>query len=504
MEKSSPFLPSIRSCPCSPKNPARHRNYSPELPLSRSPTSNSTSKFSLSGSLWALHRQASNSLRGEFSHQKLESGNKTDPGTSLFKARSLQNSIKVKKRRSHFHLDEEENSSVISEEDTVEDVNEQNPYGKKPICESISLPTLKLSRMALTYRGGVITKNDKGIDLLVPEEDSGPEIQEVTVGACALPETSPIGECASSLLPDLIPVPQREWSRPPKVQPPVAAVSPFYFSSQEGGVINLGFDGQDESSDFTANDSSVSPSLERNVEIERRTELIQSTPKIHGLSMGYLSSAKSTVTGLDVPAKNTVNFTQDSNDIITINNVTFTTQSGDSANHNNNQMSVPPAVVISDTATNMSTACSTIQCSPSALRIRVMDENETPVSLLNNMQEVQKSRSSNQNPSQYRLKKRDKQKYISHHHQQPPPNILMSGADNPPKSTIQRVDSFAVVPVDAESAQGHENLSSGTFPPRRSIPTADGSAPAVDEQPPAEEVRYLICNIRVFFYIFSS
>lgn len=373
-------------------------------------------KFSLSGSLWALHRQASNSLRGDF-FTKHES--KPDAVGSLISktTRSLQNSIKIKKKKAVIQM-EEQNSSSISDEG-FSSVGEMlrlhnSSLRKKPVCESHSLPTLKLSRMALTYCGSKLSKDDKGASSLHgPMEDDCLETPADPADNLSPPD----GVNVALLLPDLIPKCEAPVNSSQLDQTPLAgaaAMSPFYSISPEkgggGGVVNLGFDGHEESSDFLVTTSSLNEpasSSPNNFVQSVIPEHEDSTPQIHGMSLGYASSLKFDVTGFDVPSaaatgtSNTIpNDTPhpvdwqsllDSDDMCS-------TASGDSC--------------------GVSTAPPTAQCSPSALRIRVMDGKP------------------NNNNSHHRLHNLTVGNMAS-----VPPNTQ---ADTEPKALVQRADSLCV------------------------------------------------------------
>ena len=277
-----------KSLPCTPKasRKSRRSNFGGASPH-HSPKSvlSSSSKFSLSSSLLAVHRQASTSLRAEL--LKLEHLGKF--GGSASKTRSLQSSIKLRKNRSHSSINKEENLSQCSEDEHSNTPTSSAFYVKKPIQESRSLPALKISRMAAPHQENAIAE-----ELVNASEEADDgwsfEFNETSASSShvsnyrAIPSTS-AGD--DNTLPDLIP---RDESKQEDL-PQFSQVT----VSTGSGVINLGFDGNEESSDFATDD------LQNN---EDGMSSDKKTIQVPGMSLGIAKAQNSNVSGFDLPSVN--------------------------------------------------------------------------------------------------------------------------------------------------------------------------------------------------------
>ncbi|XP_066960624.1 uncharacterized protein [Macrobrachium rosenbergii] len=252
-----------RSCPCSPK--LAGRNHSPKSNTnSPKPRSRSErSKFSLSSSLMAIHRQASNTLRPDFLRFDSSRG---DTGGTSSKSGSQHNSLKNESKQTRSSIEALQNNlgesflnfnqtgSLRGESGSVEST-------RHPLQESHSLPALKLSRMSLTYKGGVIVNQDKEC----AQSTSSDKTKLLSEGACALPsmpENDYLLDVPSNppvLLPDVVPRSEASClNQTPECEPSTSGTSlnckeqkPRYYLESREGVLNLGFDGHEESSDFT-------------------------------------------------------------------------------------------------------------------------------------------------------------------------------------------------------------------------------------------------------------
>ncbi|XP_068223126.1 uncharacterized protein [Palaemon carinicauda] len=254
-----------RSCPCSPK--LAGRNHSPKSNTnSPKPRSRSErSKFSLSSSLMAIHRQASNTLRPDFLRFDSSRG---DTGGTSSKNGSQNNSLKHESKHPRSSIEALQNGlgeSFLNFNQTGsfrgESGTAESSLTRNPLQESHSLPALKLSRMSLTYKGGVIVNQDKEC----AQSTSSDKTKLLSEGACALPSMPEdyylldVPTNPPVLLPDVIP--RSEASCANQMSEGEASTSGtslsfkehksnYYLESREG-VINLGFDGHEESSDFT-------------------------------------------------------------------------------------------------------------------------------------------------------------------------------------------------------------------------------------------------------------
>lgn len=320
-----------RSCPCSPK--LSSRNHSPKSNTgSPKPQSRSgSSKFSLSSSLMAIHRQASNSLRPDFLRFDSSKG---DCGSNSSKNGSQHNSLRNEFRHSRPSIEVHQSSFGDSHLDTSNSGSLKGDSGrqdssKNVLHESHSLPALKLSKMSMTYKGGVIINHDK--DVTQPHfADTTKLLME---GACALPSTpedddlSQEASAPSVLLPDVVPkydVGGSPLNRISEFEPSTSSTpgSPkdhfinYQFSAKEG-IVNLGFDGHEESSDFTdlcetiaakvseaETDGSLQTSrrgsLDSNIDIGKNNMQINIS-SVHAISIGHASQGQDVALSVDVP-----------------------------------------------------------------------------------------------------------------------------------------------------------------------------------------------------------
>ncbi|XP_047738715.1 uncharacterized protein LOC108680180 isoform X2 [Hyalella azteca] len=334
-----------RSCPCSPKTAARTLQKHPELKGSsqRQSVHYHSNKFSLSGSLLAMHRQASSSLRSNAS-----------------KNSSLHNSLVLRKRRSYCSIDEEDGSSILSEEEMSEEASNHGNNFKQPIQVSHSLPALKLSRIAMSHH------NEEPV-----AEEESPSVQwhlELSEGpsdANAPDEEVCIPSIDHFYLPDLIPNARDCRSVMLNETPERLCATPV---GMRDGFINLGFDGQSESSD--AHDEVHHYNAFPTPSDDGRDEEGKVPSPIHGMSIGYLKSPDQHAQGFDVSvltsfqSTSPVDDTPSSNDINTLSSTTLSNELSDS------RSSCGSSIMMQSSITS---AASTAPCSPSALRIRVMD-----------------------------------------------------------------------------------------------------------------------------------
>lgn len=318
-----------RSCPCSPK--LSGRNHSPKSNTdSPKPRSRSgSSKFSLSSSLLAIHRQASNSLRPDFLRFDLGKG---EQGGSSSKNGSQQSSLKSELRHSRSAADAHNSSyadSHLSATNTMSLKGETSGHeaSRNALHESHSLPTLKLSRMSMIYKGGIIVNQDS------PQSLTSDTTRLIMEGACALPSTpeadtySEERDSPSMLLPDVVPryeapgptlnqISEMEASEPSASYALKEQDGKYHFDAKEG-VINLGFDGHEESSDFsdlndltgaksaeTPNDSPYQKgrrgSTDSNIDLGKSNIQLNMT-NIHGISVGHSPQGQDMTLSLEVP-----------------------------------------------------------------------------------------------------------------------------------------------------------------------------------------------------------
>ncbi|KAG7164992.1 uncharacterized protein LOC121871005 [Homarus americanus] len=318
-----------RSCPCSPK--LSGRNHSPKSNTgSPKPQSRSgSSKFSLSSSLMAIHRQASNSLRPDF--LRFDSG-KGDFGGSCSKNGSQQNSLRNESRYSRPSLEAQHSSFGESHLDSsnsgsLRGESTRHESSRIALHESQSLPTLKLSKMSMTYKGGVLVNQDKDPAQLHFSDTS----KLLVEGACALPSTpedDTISEELSSptmLLPDVVPryevggsplnrICESEPSVSSTHSTPMEPSISYHYDSKEG-IINLGFDGHDESSDFTDLNEAISAKasdIESNSQRSRRGStdsdidigkhnLQMNVGSVHAISIGHVPQGQDVALSLELP-----------------------------------------------------------------------------------------------------------------------------------------------------------------------------------------------------------
>ncbi|XP_050719820.1 uncharacterized protein LOC127000306 [Eriocheir sinensis] len=308
-----------RSCPCSPK--LSSRNHSPKSNAgSPKPQSRSgSSKFSLSSSLMAIHRQASNSLRTDF--LKFDSG-KSDFGGS--KSDSQQSSLRNELRYTKSSADAQMgNFDTSLAEQSTSDSQQETP--KNALHESHSLPTLKLAKMSMTYKGGVVVNHEREANFGQYSDTT----KLITEGACALPSTpedTPMPEGlpgSPQLLPDVVP---RYGATSSPLSQILESKPTFSVSSspdsygacgfdQREGIINLGFDGHEESSDFadlnefysTKGKSEHSPSLWRrrgsgdsDIDIGK-SNIQMNIGSVHAISIGHSPQGQDVALSLEVP-----------------------------------------------------------------------------------------------------------------------------------------------------------------------------------------------------------
>ena len=383
-----------KSCPCSPKIMTnKARQYSPESSV----TNPSSSKFSLSSSLLAIHRQAYNSLRGDFF--KTDNTSKSDlydgECSKTDKTNSRASSIKL--QRSHCSIYEEDTSTLGSEDDEYPPVQSSNRSDsvKRQIKECHSLPTLKLSRMTRSG-GSSSSKENRSIAPQVVEEQNSTENE----GAySALPAAQALNinvEHHSTILPDLIPkvtgasnIDNSYSSCDTDAQVSRCQITDLSsFSIRDNGdcvnqgVLNLGFDGWGESSDF--NDVEVEQSSDSTDLVaisESGSSFEQVQPQIHGMSLGYSAASNSVTEGYDVPSNanlQPITGVADVNSSVNtsekrkiIPNLSLSSSSNDSCSSLSSSDSTLPSVTVASSAASTP---STVPCSPSALRIRVMDD----------------------------------------------------------------------------------------------------------------------------------
>lgn len=310
-----------RSCPCSPK--LSSRNHSPKSNAgSPKPQSRSgSSKFSLSSSLMAIHRQASNSLRPDF--LRFDSG-KGDFGGSKSDSQqsSLRNELRHTKSSGEAQVG---NLDTSLAEQSTSDSRQEAP--KNALHESQSLPTLKLAKMSMTYKAGVVVNNDREASFGQYSDTT----KLLTEGACALPSTpedTPLPEeltGSPQLLPDVVPrygAISSPLSQIPESKPsfsvsssPVDNYGACGFDTKEG-VINLGFDGHEESSDFAdvndfystkATKSENSPTFWRrrgsgdsDIDIGK-SNIQMNIDSVHAISIGHSPQGQGVALSLVVP-----------------------------------------------------------------------------------------------------------------------------------------------------------------------------------------------------------
>ncbi|CAL4062291.1 unnamed protein product [Meganyctiphanes norvegica] len=299
-----------RSCPCSPKLSGM-RNHSPKS-NSNSPkprSSSSSSRFSLSNSLMAIHRQASNTLRPDF----LSRSDVKPEGTHNSLRYESQHSGGSQKGDSHL---------CISTPD--HDHNDQCCIGasatKNALQESISLPTLKLSKMALIYKGGQLVQGH-----LVHQESA--EQESHTPTPCQTPtrmdyeETNALASSTDDGIQDLVPahqilpdvVPRQKTSSLGEVSTvenwksnPGSSSSPnFYYTEDKKAFINLGFDGHEESSDFQELNEIINSRMdgeasESSIEVGGSSVSLN-VDAAHAISIAHYSTGQEAAMSLEVP-----------------------------------------------------------------------------------------------------------------------------------------------------------------------------------------------------------
>lgn len=250
-----------RSCPCSPK--LSSRNHSPKSNAgSPKPQSRSgSSKFSLSSSLMAIHRQASNSLRPDF--LRFDSG-KSDFGGSKSGSQqsSLRNELRQTKSTGEAQLGNlDETLADQASSDTLRGDSARQETPRTALHESHSLPALKLAKMSMTYKAGVVVNQERETTFGQFSDTT----RLITEGACALPSTPEDTTLPEEftgppqILPDVVPrydVTSSPMSQILESKPSISvtgsSVEDFraYNFDQREGIVNLGFDGHEESSDF--------------------------------------------------------------------------------------------------------------------------------------------------------------------------------------------------------------------------------------------------------------
>ena len=252
-----------RSCPCSPK--LSRRTCSPAELNTDSPKSRSfvtSAKFSsLSSSLLAIHRQASSSLViPEFLLKSYS--NKSDTSPVASKTSSHHNSLKLETKKVRQTLSTSdtvapnvgENNSSKEREDIVKNSenvtstptdnepameNSSSNHTKCPLNETQSLPTLRLSKMSLTYRSatGTVTSADG-------DESSATNTDATNSATNIIYEEE---REKKQVLPDVVPCQEINYNNSSNdlhITKPKSAVG------NEKAYVNLGFDGSEESSDF--------------------------------------------------------------------------------------------------------------------------------------------------------------------------------------------------------------------------------------------------------------
>ena len=317
-----------RSCPCSPK--LTGRNHSPKSNTnSPKPRSRSErSRFSLSSSLMAIHRQASNTLRPDF--LKFDSS-RGDSGGTGSKSGSQHNSLKNESKHSRTSIEALQNNLGesflnFSHSGSLRGEGGASESSRNPLQESHSLPALKLSRMALTHKGGSASQDKENTP-----NTSCDKTKLLSEGACALPsmpENDYLLDTPSSpslLLPDLIPRSESSClNSTPECDPSTSGASMLfkeqkhgYFVDSKEGVINLGFDGHEESSDFTdlneiiqskvSEMESNSPlhssrrgSFDSDIDLGKSNVQV-SMSDVHAISVGHVSQGHEVAMSLDVP-----------------------------------------------------------------------------------------------------------------------------------------------------------------------------------------------------------
>lgn len=319
-----------RSCPCSPK--LSGRNHSPKSNTgSPKPQSRSvSSKFSLSSSLMAIHRQASNSFRPDFLRFDLGKG---DFSSNNSKNGSQQNSLRNESRHSRPSVEAHNSSFGDSHMDSsnsgsLREESSRNEPSRIALHESQSLPTLKLSKMSMTYKGGIIINHDKDA-IQFPYSETSKLLVE---GACALPSTpedDTVSEELSGpalLLPDVVPryevggsplnqISESEPSASSAPPTPVEYSVSYHYDTKEG-IVNLGFDGHEESTDFTDmnEDTSTKASDTENHSAQKsrrgsadsdidigKHNIQMNIVNVHAISIGHVSQGEDMALSLEVP-----------------------------------------------------------------------------------------------------------------------------------------------------------------------------------------------------------
>ncbi|XP_063843317.1 uncharacterized protein LOC135090481 [Scylla paramamosain] len=316
-----------RSCPCSPK--LSSRNHSPKSNAgSPKPQSRSgSSKFSLSSSLMAIHRQASNSLRPDF--LRFDSG-KSDFGGS--KSGSQQSSLRNELRQTKStgeaqlgNLDESLADQTSSDALRGDGARQETP--RTALHESHSLPALKLAKMSMTYKGGVVVNQEREAAFGQYSDTT----RLITDGACALPSTpedTTLPEDftgAPQILPDVVPRYDASSSplsqileSKPSISVTGSSVEDFraYNFDQREGIVNLGFDGHEESSDFVdisemhgakATHVENSPSscnrrgsIGSDIDIGK-SNIQMNIDTVHAISIGHSPQGQDVALSLEVP-----------------------------------------------------------------------------------------------------------------------------------------------------------------------------------------------------------
>lgn len=271
-----------RSCPCSPKLSARKLN-SQEIHRSKSRSFIRISKLSPSHSLPTVHRQTWNSLVPEFLKSEsnknewyfgIDTAKPEVQRTGSFKPPSRRSSCRSQSRNSQRSISEfpEECSELsVSEEPfgSLDDVFTETasrcstPSSRRPLSESIATNS-KPSRLSLSYLVGLRDVKDRtpsgSVERLSTNESinvslshnldlaSFSKAQDEVLAKPAL--STSVVHCVHAL-PDVIPkynnalLPSTALFCNESCQ----STSNFVAKSRGEGVVNLGFDGTEESSD---------------------------------------------------------------------------------------------------------------------------------------------------------------------------------------------------------------------------------------------------------------
>ena len=275
----------------------------------------------------AIHRQASNSLRPDF--MRCDSG-KSDFGGSKSGSQqsSLRNELRHTKSSSEAqrgNLDESLADQASGEPLKGEPARQDT--SRNALHESHSLPTLKLAKMSMTYKGGVVVNQERESTFGQYSDST----RLITEGACALPSTPEDTTLPEELtgspqtLPDV--VPRYDASSSPLTQilesKPSISVTPssvedfrvYNNLNQKEGFINLGFDGHEESSDFADINEvysakgvnlEASPSWNRRGSAESDIDIGKSNIQmnidtVHAISIGHSPQGQDVAMSLEVP-----------------------------------------------------------------------------------------------------------------------------------------------------------------------------------------------------------